>query len=125
MRKMTSFARRLNVHLHLVAHPRKQRDESAAPNKMDVAGSGKITDGADNVFSVWSAQKDEAKAVAGDTEPDGKLELQKQRNGETQHMTQWLWFDKTTMQYRTQPRKYPLSFFKFTQEGGPYGSSGY
>ena len=125
MRKMTSFARRLNVHLHLVAHPRKQRDESAAPNKMDVAGSGKITDGADNVFSVWSAQKDEAKAAADDTEPDGKLELQKQRNGDTQHMTQWLWFDKTTMQYRTQPRKYPLSFFKFTQEGGPYGSSGY
>lgn len=27
MRKMTSFARRLNVHLHLVAHPRKQRDQ--------------------------------------------------------------------------------------------------
>lgn len=89
---------------------------------MDVAGSGKITDGADNVFSVWSAQKDEAKAIKDDTEPDGKLELQKQRNGETQRMTQWLWFDKPTMQYRTQPRKYPLSFFQFNQEGRVDGS---
>lgn len=125
MGKMVSFARRLNVHLHLVAHPRKRPNESEAPNKMDVAGSGKITNGADNVFSVWSAQKDESKAVDNDTEPDGKLELQKQRNGLTQHMTQWLWFDKTTMQYRTQPRKYPLSFFKCNLNGDTHGGSGY
>lgn len=124
MRKMTAFARRLNVHLHLVAHPRKQRDESAAPNKMDVAGSGKITDGADNVFSVWAAQKDEGKTQVDDGSPDGRLELQKQRNGETQRMTQHLWFDKPTMQYRTQPRKLPLYFFKFTSEGDTYGSPG-
>ena len=118
MRKLTGFAKRLDVHVHLVAHPRKARDESAAPNKMDVAGSGKITDGADNVFSVWSAQKDQSKvpdeADAG--LPDGKLELQKQRNGIVQHFTQQLWFDESTKQYRTQQRRWPLSFVPFSNQ---------
>lgn len=116
MRKITAFARRLNVHVHLVAHPRKGRDESAAPNKLDVAGSGKITDGADNVFSVWSAQKDQAKAIDEESEgtPDGKLELQKQRNGEVQKYTQRLWFDAASMQYRTKQRRSPLSFVPFS-----------
>lgn len=118
MRKLTGFAKRFDVHVHLVAHPRKARDESAAPNKMDVAGSGKITDGADNVFSVWSAQKDQSKvpeeADAG--LPDGKLELQKQRNGDVQRFTQRLWFDEPAKQYRTQQRRVPLSFVPFSNQ---------
>jgi len=122
MRKLTGFSKRFDVHVHLVAHPRKARDESAAPNKMDVAGSGKITDGADNVFSVWSAQKDQSKvpdeADAG--LPDGKLELQKQRNGDVQRFTQQLWFDEPAKQYRTQRRRVPLSFVQFSnQEARP------
>ena len=118
MRKLTAFAKRLNVHVHLVAHPRKARDESSAPNKMDVAGSGKITDGADNVFSVWSAQKDQSKVAEEEADgmPDGKLELQKQRNGEVQRYTQRLWYDAPTMQYRTQQRLLPLSFVPFSSQ---------
>ncbi|MEH3087701.1 MAG: toprim domain-containing protein [Xylophilus ampelinus] len=113
MRKLTGFARQLGVHVHLVAHPRKARDESAAPGKMDVAGSSKITDGADNVFSVWSAQKDLSKPA--DDTADGKLELFKQRNGEVQHFTQYLWFDKASMQYRTESRRWPLRYVDFSQ----------
>lgn len=118
MRKITGFAKRFDVHVHLVAHPRKARDESAAPNKMDVAGSGKITDGADNVFSVWSAKKDMSKATEGEDDgmPDGKLELQKQRNGDVQSFTQRLWFDAPSMQYRTQQRRWPLSFVPFSNQ---------
>jgi hypothetical protein len=71
IRSLCDFAKRTGVHVHLVAHPRKGKDESAGPGKMDVAGSGKITDGADNVFTVWRAQKDEARDA-----PDAK-ELKK------------------------------------------------
>lgn len=118
MRKLCAFARGQGVHLHLVAHPRKARDESQAPNKMDVAGSSKITDGADNVFSVWRAQKDQAQTDDGSC--DAKLELQKQRNGEVQNYTQLLWFDRESMQYRTQERRYPLSFVPYSsQEANP------
>lgn len=103
IRSLCDFGKRTGVHVHLVAHPRKGRDESAGPGKMDVAGSGKITDGADNVFTVWRAQKDEAEDYDPE-KPDAKLELKKQRNGDTQNYSQWLWFNKGAMQFRAQKR---------------------
>ncbi len=81
IRSLCDFGKRSGVHVHLVAHPRKGKDENSGPGKMDVAGSGKITDGADNVFTVWRAQKDEAEAY-DEEKPDAKLELKKQRNGD-------------------------------------------
>ncbi|QTD44563.1 toprim domain-containing protein [Ottowia testudinis] len=114
VRKLCAFARGLDVHVHLVAHPRKARDESQAPGKLDVAGSGKITDGADNVFSVWRAQKDASQVDDGS--PDARLELQKQRNGDVQNYVLKLWYDRPSMQYRTQHRRFPLSFVTFSQE---------
>lgn len=99
VRKLCDFAKRNACHLHLVAHPRKGADESKGPGKLDVAGSSKITDGADNVFTVWSALKDEADAEADPDKPDGKLELRKQRNGDVQHFTHWVWFNKAAQQF--------------------------
>lgn len=99
VQKMCDFARRNNIHLHLVAHPRKGVDEKNGPGKMDVAGSSKIVDGADNVFTVWSARKDQSQDI--DDSPDGKLELQKCRNGEVVHYTEWLWFNRDSQQYTT------------------------
>jgi twinkle protein len=99
IRSLCDFAKRSGVHVHLVAHPRKGKDESQGPGKQDVAGSGKITDGADNVFTVWRAQKDEAEEYDAE-KPDAKLELKKQRNGDTQNYSQWLWFNKGAMQFR-------------------------
>lgn len=103
IRALCDFAKRTGVHVHLVAHPRKGKDESSGPGKMDVAGSGKITDGADNVFTVWRAQKDDADEY--DIEkPDAKLELKKQRNGDSQNYSLWLWFNKAAMQFRSQKK---------------------
>lgn len=97
MRKIVAFAQTAGVHAHLVAHPRKARDESSAPGKLDVAGSSKITDAAANVFSVWSARKDEDETDDG--RPDAMLELHKQRNGDEQHRKLSLWFDKRSQQF--------------------------
>lgn len=117
MAKLTAFARGFNVHVHLVAHPRKGRDESNAPGKMDVAGSGHLTNGADNIFSVWKAEKDEAQPT-DDGEPDARLELKKQRNGDgptaVQNFRLALWFNKPSMQYRTETRWRPLSYVQFS-----------
>lgn len=103
IRALCDFAKRTGVHVHLVAHPRKGKDENTGPGKMDVAGSGKITDGADNVFTVWRAQKDESEEYDPE-KPDAKLELKKQRNGDTQNYSQWLWFNKGAMQFRAQKK---------------------
>lgn len=112
IQKLCNFAKRNGCHLHLVAHPRKGKDESSGPGKLDVAGSSKITDGADNVFTVWSARKDESEVPTD--EPDAKLELQKQRNGETQHMTQWLWFVRGAQQFATNARRRPIRYVEWS-----------
>ena len=116
IQRMCDFAKRSGCHVHLVAHPRKGQDERGAPGKLDVAGSSKITDGADNVFSVWSARKDEADELTD--EPDGKLELQKQRNGDVQHFTQWLWFNKGAQQFTTTSRRRAVSFVPYEGKAG-------
>jgi twinkle protein len=51
--KVCSFARKFGVHVHLVAHPRKQQSEENMPNKMDISGSGMITNAVENVLIVW------------------------------------------------------------------------
>ena len=115
MRKLAAFSRGNNVHVHLVAHPRKGRDESDAPGKMDIAGSGKITDAADNVFSVWSAQKEEGQQ---DDKPDAMLELFKNRNGEVQHRKLYLYFNKSCMQFSTHRSRRPHVHVPFTAKIG-------
>ena len=113
VRKLCDFARRNGCHLHLVAHPRKGADETKGPGKLDVAGSSKITDGADNVFTVWSARRDENDPDIDPDKPDARLELQKQRNGDTQHYTQHLWFCKAAQQFCTSSRRRPVCYVPF------------
>lgn len=108
VQKITAFAKRTGGHVHLVAHPRKAKDESQPPGKLDVGGSGRITDAADNVFSVWSARKEESEPE--NDKPDALLELHKQRNGDIQHKQLWLYFNRGAMQYcpSSARRAYPV-----------------
>jgi twinkle protein len=115
MRKLTAFARGTGVHVHLVAHPRKAQDEGRAPGKMDVSGSANITNAADNVFSVWSAQKEEGQQ---DDTPDSILELFKNRNGEIQHRKLALYFNRACMQFSTSRSRRPYIHVPFTQSIG-------
>jgi twinkle protein len=114
IQKLANLAKRNGAHVHLVAHPRKGRDENSGPGKLDVAGSSKITDGADNVFTMWSALPDEA-APPSD-ESDAKLELRKQRNGDVQHRSVHLWFVKGAQQFATNSRRRPISYVPFSSE---------
>jgi len=51
--KLCDFKNEYNCHIHLVVHPRKGVDELKMPGKLDMKGSGSITDLADNCFTVW------------------------------------------------------------------------
>ena len=57
--KLSDFTHELDCHVHLVSHSRKGADEYAMVGKMDVKGTGAITDLADNVFSVWRNRKND------------------------------------------------------------------
>lgn len=51
--ELCNFKNRTKSHVILVTHSRKGESESKPTGKMDVKGSGTITDLADNVFIVW------------------------------------------------------------------------
>lgn len=107
----TDFARDTNTHFHLVAHARKGKSEKEIVGKMDVKGTGAITDLMDNLFTVWRNKNKEEivnRAEAEDRavsdykiyeQPDAMLICDKQRNGDWEKRLS-LWYDKETMQYR-------------------------
>ena len=64
-RKVVDFAHKHECHVHLVAHPRKT-DGVRRLTKMDVAGSGDITNRADNVFSVHRCTEKESTELGCD-----------------------------------------------------------
>jgi twinkle protein len=80
------FCNAFPVHVHLVAHARKREDETKIPMKLDVKGSGDITDLAWNGITVWRNKEKEAKAIErgrDDPEvrkmPDARVFVWKQR----------------------------------------------
>ncbi len=108
--RLVDFAHQHGVHVHLVSHARKGNDENTPPGKMDVKGTGAITDMVDNVITVWrNKPKENKRAVAAadgvgmepglEDKPDAALIVSKQRHtgweGEI-----WLWFDPESLQYR-------------------------
>lgn len=99
---LTAVARDTGIHIHLVAHSRKKIDEHSPPGKMDVKGTGTITDQVDNVMTVWRNKRKEQEQQEGITksaqDPDALLICDKQRNGEWEGRI-GLWFLPAAMQF--------------------------
>ena len=53
VRTLKESARITGIHVHLVAHMRKGENETRIGDKMDIKGSGEITDLADYAFIVF------------------------------------------------------------------------
>ncbi|MBC8949345.1 toprim domain-containing protein [Xenorhabdus sp. TS4] len=92
---LCDFKNKTNSHVILVTHSRKSDSEDKPTGKMDVKGSGSITDLTDNLFIIWrnkrrerALQKLQAGQLLNDEEqrhtgePASILCLEKQRNGE-------------------------------------------
>lgn len=97
--KLTALAQGLGIHIHLVHHARKDRDETRPPRKMDALGASAITNLVDNVFIVW---RNKAKYEADEpklSEPDAVLICDKQRHGTGWEGVQNLAFHQRSMQY--------------------------
>lgn len=84
---LMEFSGKNNVHTHLVVHIRKKEDENKIPNKMDIKGTGAISDMVDNVFIVWRNKPKETALQGEDVtqiekyqdKPDAILSCEKQR----------------------------------------------
>ncbi len=114
---LMEFAGKNNVHTHLVVHIRKKEDENKIPGKMDIKGTGAISDMVDNVFIAWRNKPKEDDMRSDDfvriekskDKPDAVLSCEKQR--ETgQEPSFGLWWHGKSCQFleysSSQPKRY-------------------
>lgn len=122
--RLVDFCHEHECHVHLVAHARKGQDENQAPGKLDVKGTGALTDMVDNVVSVWRNKRKEkaiedAKSEMMETpeetaaRPDAALIVSKQRNGDWEGQIN-LWFDHESLQYLGSPSHSPRPYIEFS-----------
>jgi twinkle protein len=108
--QLTDFAAENDCHAHLVVHSRKQNNESGMPGKMDVKGTGAITDMVDNVITIWRNKDKEEKIEKAKTEnchpgddikagADAILHCSKQRHEDWEGKIR-LWFDRPSYQFK-------------------------
>jgi len=97
--RLTSLAKDLGIHIHLVHHARKDRDETRPPRKMDALGASAITNLVDNVFVVWRNKAKYEKANPDHSQPDAMLICDKQRHGTGWEGLQNLTYHARSKQY--------------------------
>jgi KaiC/GvpD/RAD55 family RecA-like ATPase len=77
--ELAAVARATGVHIHLVAHPRKQANSDQQLDLNDVAGAREIGGIADNVLILRRAKSDDPYAAGGDVTPM-VVSIRKQRH---------------------------------------------
>lgn len=117
--RLTDFAKCHDVTVILVAHMRKASDEARAGGKMDVKGSGAITDMVDTVLVIWRNKPKEERLrtdpddIEWQGKPDALLRCEKQRNGEDEPKLA-LWFDRRSHQYLGAQGARPMRVVNYT-----------
>lgn len=121
--RLCDFKNSTGTTVFLVTHSRKGDSEETHSNKMDVKGSGSITDLADSVLTIWRNKTKERKVeeqrfdeeVSAEVAsmPDSKLFCFKQRNGEWEG-TVSLWWSQPTMQFLDYSSARPHRYVQFS-----------
>jgi twinkle protein len=112
--RLCTIAHDTGVHIHLVAHTRKGKDELTPPNKMDILGGSSITNQVDNLIMVWRNKAKELSIADGSAtskilaEPDAQMAIHKQRHGEWEGVA-GLWFDPSSLQFLEREGGHPIN----------------
>ncbi|MBB5509587.1 toprim domain-containing protein [Paraburkholderia atlantica] len=110
---LCDFKNDFNVHVHLIAHARKGESEDKAPGKLDIKGTGAISDLADNVFTVWRNKKKELEREPSQEDEDARLYCHKQRATGYEGALR-LWFDKESLLFKQSADWRPRAAFQFS-----------
>lgn len=86
----------------LVTHSRKLETEMRTVDKMDVKGTGAITDLADTVTTLWRNKAKERDREGRADEPDAFWYWQKNRNGEFEGTVK-LWYNQSFRRFKEDP----------------------
>lgn len=113
---LCDFKNETDSTVFLVTHSRKLDSEMRAVDKMDVKGSGSITDLVDVVTTLWRNKPKEMKREAERErdEPDAKWYWQKNRNGDFEGICQ-LWYDKPSYQFMDRSDVRPHTYVPFVR----------
>lgn len=123
MEELCDFKNTTGTTVFLVTHSRKGESEDNPTGKMDVKGSGAITDLADSVLTIWRNKRKEKKIAdlrfEGEEipeeiefEPDSVIFCSKQRNGEWEGTVGTYW-SAGTMQFKNAPKEQPRQYVAF------------
>lgn len=95
--QLQNIAHQNPLHMHLVAHARKDKDDDKPARLHDIKGASEIADMAENVMSVWRNKKKEKDASRFQDEPDAILTVEAQRNADGWIGAIPLYFDRSSM----------------------------
>lgn len=105
LNKIIDFAHSHEVHIHIVAHPKKSDDDKSAPDIMDVHGGQAVSGQPDNIVSVWKnskkADKREDGTLPGSEEikhPDSVAYIRKNRADGNRYKVN-LWFRRHVFRF--------------------------
>ena len=108
--RLATTCRDLDIHVFLVAHTRKMKDETEIPDATNIMGSSHIRNLCDNIICVWRNRTKEKLAEEGQTEekdlriiPDAKVFVQKQRNAQWEGAFNF-WYDQKSLKYLESPK---------------------
>lgn len=127
--QLTDFAREFDVHVQLCVHMRKGETEDKPAGKMDIKGTGAITDMVDTVLVIWrNKKKEEHRRIADQSgeyfnekdKPDAMLRCVKQRNGDHEP-TLALWFDFNSHQFLAHCGASSRQYVKWSQGAEVHG----
>jgi twinkle protein len=107
--RLAVICRDLNIHVFLVAHTRKMKDETEIPDATNIMGSSHIRNLTDNIICVWRNRSKEKLVEEGKTPeeelkiiPDCKVFIQKQRNAQWEGSFNF-WFNQKGLTYKESP----------------------
>lgn len=121
---LTEFSVRTNTHVIVVAHSRKKASEHETVGKLDIKGSGTITDLADNVLILSRNKKKELalkdshyldsmsldEQARIEHQPDAWLAVEKNRHLDGEEPRIALWFNAQAKQYVERERGSPTRY---------------
>ena len=106
VRMLKEAARTTGLHIHLVAHMRKGETETKMGDKMDIKGSGEISDLSDYAFLIWKDVRKQEKLYNNPDDeewlrkPDGYLKCVKNRY-DPEHPCLPLWFSGQPFSFKS------------------------
>ena len=122
--QLCDFTQNNHCHIHLIVHPRKSADESHIPGKLDMRGTGAVSDLASNCFCVWRNKhkeevvakhisKNEAVPQAVLEDIDCLLRCDKQRSSRWEGKIP-LWFNASSLTYVERYNQRPSSIVEYS-----------